>query len=368
MQNDIKILHLINGEFYSGAERVQDLLGLCLPKLGFQVGFACLKPDRFPKVRLSKNTTVYNLSMSSKFDLKSSKKLASLIKDIRCNLIHTHTPRACLIGRLATINTRVPMVHHIHSPTLFDSEIKLQNIVNTITERISLIGVDGIIAVSDSLKKYVIRQGISTKKVYTVRNGVPGVKKISLRTEPKGTWTIGTVGLFRPRKGLDILLKAISNLKSKEKDIFLVAVGPFVSTEYENYIKRLTASLGITEHVEWTGFVQHVDNELERFNIFVLPSIFGEGLPMVMIEAMAAGLPVIVSRVEGMTEVIRHEREGLLVKPGSVRELTDALERILNGKIDWKTMSINARMRHKKTFSDFAMAQGVAKVYRRILK
>ena len=131
-------------------------------------------------------------------------------------------------------------MHHVHSPTLFDSEKKLRNIVNTVSERISLIGVDGIITVSDSLKSYMIRQGITAKKVYTVRNGVPGVKKISLRNKPEGTWTIGTVGLFRPRKGLDILLKAISNLRSKKIDVVLIAVGPFVSIKYENYIKKLT--------------------------------------------------------------------------------------------------------------------------------
>ena len=363
----MRILHIINGEYYSGAERVQDLLGLHLPNLGFYVGFACLKPDRFPKVRYAKNAPIYDFSMRSKCDLTVSKKLACLIKNVHYDLVHTHTPRACLVGRIGTIKAGVPIVHHVHSPTLFDSEKKLQNILNTVTERISLIGVDGVITVSESLKKYMIRQGISAKKVFTVRNGVPKIKTIPMRNKTEGTWTIGTVGLFRPRKGLDILLRAISNLRSKKMDVFLIAVGPFVSTEYENHIKGLAESLGIAESVEWTGFVQHVDREFERFHTFVLPSLFGEGIPMVVIEAMASGLPVILSRVKGITEVVRHEREGLLVKPGSTRELTDALERIFRGEMDWETMSVNARLRHKEAFSDVAMAQGVAKIYRHIL-
>lgn len=362
------VLHVINGEFYSGAERVQDLLALQLPKLGFQVGFACLKPDRFPKVRCAKNAPIYDLSMGSKFDLTVVKKLASLIKNVPYDLVHTHTPRACMVGRMSIINSGVSMVHHVHSPTLFDSEKKLRNIVNTVTERISLIGVDGIITVSDSLKSYMIRQGITAKKLYTVRNGVPGVKKISLRIKPGKTWTIGTVGLFRPRKGLDILLKAISNLRSKKIDVVLIAVGPFVSIEYENFIKKLAEDLGIAESVEWTGFVENVDREFERFHAFVLPSLFGEGIPMVLLEAMTSGLPVIVSSVDGITEVVRNEKEGLLFKPGSVRELTAALEKLFNGEIDWETLSINARIRHKEEFSDVAMAQGVAKVYRHILR
>ena len=80
----------------------------------------------------------------------------------------------------------------------------------------------------------------------------------------------------------------------------------------------LVEKLGVGDAIEWTGFTQNIAAELRVMDLFVLPSLFGEGLPMVVLEAMAAGLPVVASRVEGVPEAIRHREEGLLVEPASV--------------------------------------------------
>ena len=69
---------------------------------------------------------------------------------------------------------------------------------------------------------------------------------------------------------------------------------------------------------------------------------------MVLLEAMASGLPVIVSSVDGITEVVRNEKEGLLFKPGSVQDLTVALERLFNGEMDWETLSLTREFAIKK--------------------
>ena len=99
----------------------------------------------------------------------------------------------------------------------------------------------------------------------------------------------------------------------------------------------------------------------------ILPSLFGEGLPMVVLEAMAAGLPVIASNVEGVPEAIRDDREGLLVEPGLPQSLAGAIEDLTSGKLHYAAMSRAAQARHAECFSAEIMAQRVAEVYDDVL-
>ncbi|HEY6564281.1 MAG TPA: glycosyltransferase family 1 protein, partial [Pirellulaceae bacterium] len=94
----VRVLHLINGEHYSGAERVQDLLGLRLPSEGFDVGFACVKPDRFPGQRLSRNCPLYLTPMSSRGSLAPVGELTRIVRGEGYQLLHAHTPRTALLG------------------------------------------------------------------------------------------------------------------------------------------------------------------------------------------------------------------------------------------------------------------------------
>src|SRR5262245_25079120 len=89
----IRVLHLVNGEHYSGAERVQDLLARQLPRLGCEVGFVCVKPRRFPAARESKNAPLVEMPMHGRFDIRIAKQIAELIEDDGYDLVHTHTPR-----------------------------------------------------------------------------------------------------------------------------------------------------------------------------------------------------------------------------------------------------------------------------------
>ena len=102
-------------------------------------------------------------------------------------------------------------------------------------------------------------------------------------------------------------------------------------------------------------------------DLLVLPSLFGEGLPMVVLEAMAAGVPVVATRVAGTPEAIRHGHDGVLVSPGDAEDLAGAIADVVDGRYDWSALRANAVARHARHFSDRAMAEGVANVYRELL-
>lgn len=360
-----RVLHVINGEHYSGAERVQDLLAAHLPQFGFEVAFACVKPDRFPEARQSQDAVLHRTPMRRRFDFQCAARLAELIREQGYALVHAHTPRSVLVGSMAARRAGVPLVYHVHSPTARDSTRPIQNFVNARLERWSLRNAAQLIAVSPSLKQLMQGQGL---EVTYVANGVPTID-VAPRSRPTGTWTLGMAALFRPRKGIEILLESLAMLRSRGVDVRLRAVGPFETERYERDVLCLADRLGINDTITWTGFTDDVPSELAKIDLFVLPSLFGEGLPMVVLEAMAAGLPVVASHVEGVPEAIGHREEGLLVEAASVSQLAAAIEEIVDDtdSLDYVALSANAQHRHAKRFSAEAMAAGVAAVYDKVL-
>jgi glycosyltransferase involved in cell wall biosynthesis len=368
VEKTIRVLHVINGEHYSGAERVQDLLALRLPEFGFTAGFACLKLERFERCRTSHHTAeLFDVPMRSRIDLLPARRLARLIQKHDYRILHSHTPRAALIGRLAATMANVPLVHHFHSPTAVDSGGRLRNRFNVTIERSSLMRVAGVIAVSRSLGDYARRQGIDRRRVFVVPNGVPVQGPLAERAIPSGTWTLGTMALFRPRKGLEVLLESLALLRRQGLPVRLRAVGGFETRNYEAHIHREVARLGVGDAIDWTGFTRDVSSELARMDLFVLPSLFGEGLPMVLLEAMSAGVPVVSTRVEGIPEAIRDGADGLVVAPNDPRDLATAVTRYVEGQVDWSAIRASAHRRQGKQFSDYSMAKGVALVYRRVM-
>lgn len=363
----MRILHVINGELYSGAERVQDLLALRLLDFGFEVGFACIKPDKFPERRMARDAPLHLVPMNSRFDLACGFKLASIVRDEGYELVHTHTPRAALVGRVASLLAGVPMVHHVHSPTSRDTEDAMRNRINTLMERLSLTGVAKLIPVSRSLDGYLRGEGYSPDKIRMVANGVPTPGPLPERAPPGDEWVIGSVALFRPRKGIEVLMEAVAALRKQGRQVRLRAVGPFETKEYEATIRALADGLGISDAIDWTGFTRDVNAEFARMDAFVLPSLFGEGMPMVILEAMAMGVPVAASDVEGIPEVLDHGRSGLVVPPADAVSLAAALADLMDGRHDWKSMREAAYEAQRIRFSDRSMAEGVAKVYREVL-
>jgi glycosyltransferase involved in cell wall biosynthesis len=360
------VLHAINGEHFAGAERVQDLLALGLPEFGIETAFVCLKPDRFPAARRS-ITPLYKLPMSGRFDLWPAWRLARLIREEGLELLHTHTPRAALVGGIAARLAGVPMVHHVHGQTASEVGRRWMSWFNARVERFSLSHAKAVIAVSESAGRYIASHGVAAERVRVVSNGVPPSERLLPRVPPRETWTLATIALFRPRKGLETLLEAIGQLRRNSLSVRLRAIGSFETPEYERGIRALSARLGLDECVEWAGFRSNVVEELLATDLLIFPSLLAEGLPMVIIEAMAAGTPIVGSRVDGVADAVRDGVDGLLCEPGNAGELAAAIGRVVRGEIDWQDLRSNAWRRQHEQFSDRSMARGIAALYREIL-
>jgi len=282
-------------------------------------------------------------------------------------LIHTHTPRTAMLGFVVRSLVGIPLVHHLHSPTSRDTESSTRNKINSFVEDFVINRANHIIAVSNSLKGYLLNLGLPERKISVVWNGVPSAPVLPERNAPSDGWVLGTVALFRARKGLEVLLKTVATLINSGLRVRLRAIGEFETDEYQREILELVEKLGIEGDVDWVGFVQDVGLQLNKIDVFILPSLYGEGLPMVVLEAMANGVPVISTKVEGVPEAIPDENIGTLVEPNNEKQLTDAVRSLVSQPELWEQQRRNAYQRQVEYLSSRSMSEGVARVYENVL-
>ena len=205
--------------------------------------------------------------------------------------------------------------------------------------------------------------GHPEEKLRVVHNGVT-VSPLEVQLDERSVfWTLGMVALFRPRKGLEVLLKALKILAEQNLPVRLKCVGGFESESYELEVFNLAEKLNVGYLIDWIGFERNVRDRLKEMQIMVLPSQFGEGLPMVVLEAMAVGLPVIASKVEGIPEAIRDGQDGLFFTPNNPQELASQIQQLVKNRVLWAEISQSAWQRQRSEFSDRSMAARVASVY-----
>lgn len=361
------VLHLINGQHYSGAERVQDLLGSGMPAFGYRAGFACLKSGRFAAQRRSRACRVHEVPMRHRLDRRPAGPLCQLIGEYDYRLLHAHTPRSLMMASRVAGRLGLPLVYHVHSPAGRDSTRWFSNRINRRVESRMARHVDHFVCVSHSLRDYMESLGHDPYRLSVVPNGVAVIPELPDRKRPRGTWTLGMTALFRPRKGVEVLIEALALLRQRGRPVRLLAVGPFESAEYRDRITTLARQRSVAGLVEWAGFSGDVPGYLQQMDLFVLPSLFGEGLPMVVLEAMASGVPVVAARVEGTPEAIRDGVDGRLFDPGNPVALADCIEQVMQGNPDWMSLRDSALQRQRRGFSDVSMARGVAGIYDQLL-
>jgi FkbM family methyltransferase len=187
---------------------------------------------------------------------------------------------------------------------------------------------DAIVTVSNSTKKDLVRFGVKEEKIHVIPNATeaPQVGKNNYDHEEVRILFVGTC---YPRKGLRYLLEAVAKLKRDKIKIDIVG-NLEDDKKHVSELYRLVKKLGIDERVTFHGHVriEQLWDHYRRADIFVLPSLW-EGFGVVFLDAMSFGLPIVSTNVGAIPELVRHEENGLLVKPGDPMALAAAIERLV---------------------------------------
>jgi glycosyltransferase involved in cell wall biosynthesis len=356
----LKVLHVINGEYYAGAEKVQDLLALHSPQFGIDSGFACVRGDQFPLKRECRDAPLESHNLGHPWHSGSIRAIAKMVENENFDLLHAHTPRSGWAALSAGKISGRPVVYTVHDMFLGQKASLLRSALNRYCIR-RLKQAEFATTVSPETTQLAERLGIG-KTRRMILNGVPSARDLN-RQPPGKTWTLGSVGLIRPCKGIEVLIEAVAKLKQQNCPIKAVIVGAFYTESYKQEVMNLVVQNGVAADIEFPGFTTDVASHLKKFDLFVMPSVEAEGLPMVLLEAMAHGLPMIGADVAGVRDAITHDSDGCIIPNRDPVSLAKTVQKFVSGKIDWLQMSRNATDRHREQFSAQRMAREFSEVY-----
>jgi glycosyltransferase involved in cell wall biosynthesis len=196
--------------------------------------------------------------------------------------------------------------------------------------------------------------------VRAVPNGVPEPAPPRPVPVPPGRLVIGAVGRLDRQKGFDLLLRAVARLPAAH--VVLVGDGP-----ERPALERLAAELGIAGRVSLLGWSEDAPGYLRSFDVLAVPSRY-EGLPLVLLEAMVAGVPVVATTVGGIPDAVRDEVSALLVPPDDVAALAAALRRLATEEPLRRRLAAAAREAGRSRFTVEAMARSYADLYDQLLR
>jgi N-acetyl-alpha-D-glucosaminyl L-malate synthase BshA len=232
------------------------------------------------------------------------------------DVIHAHyaLPQGFL-GFLLKCFKRKPLVITVHGSdiTLLSKSPLAGPIMCFVLQR-----ADRVIAVSRFLKEEVERMGVSEEKIEVIYGGVT-ISEDREPFEPDGH-VIVFVGSLVPQKGVDILIESFKKIETKNTNLIIVGDGPERN--------RLEAMAADTKNIQFLGRRKGIRNILENSEVLVLPSK-DEGFGLVLLEAMAAGTPVIASNVGGIPEIVGDGQSGILVEKENPEQLAKAIDRVL---------------------------------------
>jgi len=369
-----RVLHLVNGEYFGGSARVlMNYLTSDRRRSDVAVGvmFEGELRDRIAAAGIRNEL----IGMRSRADIGAARQVIHMARHFGADVIHTHQVRNTLLGRLAGMRLSVPVVTHVHSPASRESTQRLRNLTTSAVDRLLARRSARFIAVSASLAADLVRIGVRRDRIRIVPNGVDvpvpmsAQERTSARASLDGSdaeFIVGMVANFRPRKGTEVLIDAVGALVGAHPRLRLVLVGePFKEQgrDYGAILRTHAARVGLRGKVHFTGFRQDAGRLIAGLDLFVLPSLFGEGMPMVVLEAMAAGIPVVSTPVEGIAEVIRHGENGSLVPSGEVDGLARAIAELESNPALAMRLGAAGRETVIEKYTTDRMVDGIEDVY-----
>lgn len=371
----MKVLHLINTLSAGGAEL--HLLTLCrhLRNRGIDLAVACLREEVKGSRSLrpdfeNENIRVINLEGSSRYNVSFLGRLITLVKNEKPQIVHSHLPRAdiacALMSRVARSPAFLCSVHGIYRDRWFGSWAAP-------LMRAAYRKADAIIAISGAVKGWLHDDlGICADKVNIIHYGIEPERFAGCNAsgwengQPNRRAVIGSIGRLEPGKNFECLIHAMKSVHTQVPNASLLVAG-HDPLGYGRKLEELIAELDLTEHVRLIGFQNDVPSFLHGMDVFAFASRT-EGFGQVVIEAMASGIPVVVSRIAPLTEIVKEGDNGLLVDPDDSPGFARAIIWLLNHPEETQQISRRAQESVQAHFSARRMVDETIAVYDDLIK
>jgi len=314
-------------------------------------------------------------------DLRAVYHVAALIRELRPQILHTHTAKAGTIGRLAAVlagGAAPPIVvHTFHGHVLRGYFGPLQSNLFRLLERWLARRTTALIAVSPEVRDDLVALGVAPAEKFTVvRLGIELQERVgSLNGDAQGLETrrllgiapdrfvVGWIGRMTAVKRTDDVLLAVRRLRDRGVDAVLCMVGDGPDRET---VERRARELGIVRSSLFLGYQDEVAPYYAVFDALILPSA-NEGTPVSAIEALAGGRPVVATQVGGVPDVVRDGVDGFLVQPGDVDAMAERLARLAADADLRRRMGEAGSASVRARYSVERLLDDVDALYRRLL-
>lgn len=368
-----RILYVIDGIEFGGGERVFAQIINGLPEDRYQAFLATDPNDAFQKAITVKNCSFFPIDFSNRYNIANLLKLIRIIKDHRIDIVHGQGARAEFYARLAAgLSGRKKCVSTVAMPVEGYDVGPWKRRLYSVFDRISEYFVDRFLVVSDILVKSMTQvHGIASKKVIKIYNGIEtdlyqpenqldNRRRIRQEFQVSDTEVlIGAIGRLVWQKGFEYFIQTIPDLIQALPKSRFVLIG---DGTLRQDLESIANDLKIRDHILFTGQRTDIRDTLTALDIVVIPSVL-EGFPIVTLEAMAMGKPIIATAIDGITEQIIDGREGILVPPRNTVSLTQAIINIASNPIFAESLGKAARKRVTTEFSVRQMIDSTIHVY-----
>lgn len=299
-------------------------------------------------------------------------RLFAYLRQQRPDILHTQLETSDILGSLFARLLGIPSLSTMHTLDARPEKVKQRLrfglrwwCLNHLSRR--------VIAVSEFTRQHYLGMGFKKAQLLTlyngidaslfVKNGAARPSKAQLFGLPAESLVFSTVAVLREPKGIQHMLRALPDLLAKEPRIYYVIVG---DGEHRGALERLASSLGIASRVVFLGHRKDIPNILAASDFFVYPTL-QDALPTALLEAMAAGVPIVASRVDGVPEILEDEATGLLVPPGDPDRLAEACGRLLDDAALAGRLTAAARETIRERFEINRQAGVILALYEKIL-